>query len=363
MAKLPSNIQTCRKVLHLEVDKHDLEFVEHLVKYAKSNGIYRQWWGPHAHPTEGVDWTSTPGDIKRAAKFAVRTTNYNASMTSIDVHGFLDLNDVITIRKPDGMPIKTSTGRECLTTLFKFQDNSPLIAEVHQQTPLGPASLVYPNTPEGEKLITGLAKQMAAFTRGHLSDLHVDSQFIQEFLGTFIDPQLVHEADQCEWDSETQTLLTPAELAENSNSKELEEQGWWKDVVVQHDVKQKQGKRSYASQQALFDLDGTQSIKTMHEANDGASTDLSNESSKRVKISQNNSVTAPPGNRASNGRVSQEVRNTSRSGHTPPSVGVRDDVRQDMEYSSEESTSSSGQDANSTASDADPSPHPPGTTG
>ena len=42
MAKLPSNIQTCRKVLHLEVDKHDLEFVEHLVKYAKTNGIYHQ---------------------------------------------------------------------------------------------------------------------------------------------------------------------------------------------------------------------------------------------------------------------------------------------------------------------------------
>ena len=66
-------------------------------------------------------------------------------MTSIDVFGFLNLNDV---------------GRECLTSLYKFQDSSSLIAEVHQQVPLGSVSLVYRNIPEGEKLITGLSKQM-----------------------------------------------------------------------------------------------------------------------------------------------------------------------------------------------------------
>jgi hypothetical protein len=204
---------------------------------------------------------------------------------------------------------------------------------------------------------------MAAFSRGHLSDLNVDSQFIQDFLCIFIDPQLIHEADQCEWDSKTQTLLTPAELAENFTSTELEEQGWWKDVVVQYEANQKQGKRSYASQQALFDLDGAQSIKTMHEANDATSTDLLNESSKRVKISQYKSNKTPPASRVTHDRDLQEVRNSSRSGHTPPSVGVREDAGQDMEYSSEEESSSSAQDVNSTASDADPSPHPPGKTG
>jgi hypothetical protein len=77
--------------------------------------------------------------------------------------------------------------------VYKFQDNSSLIAEAHQQVPLGSASLVYPNTPEGEKLITGLSKQIAAFTLGHLSDLKVDPQFIQDFLKTFVDPQLIHK--------------------------------------------------------------------------------------------------------------------------------------------------------------------------
>ena len=232
MSHLSSDIQTCRKVIHLEVDKQHHDLVTHLVSYAKKQGIYNKWWGSHAHPTEGVDWQSSPGDIKRAAKFAVKTTNYNASMTSIDVYGFLDLNDTIDAKRPDGTIIRTFTGRECLTALFKFQDSSSLIAEVHQQVPLGTASLVYPNIPEGEKLISGLAKQVAAFTLGHLGDQAVNESFVLEFLRIFVDPQLIHEASYCVWDSDTQTLQTKAELDETNASNELEEQGWWQDVVL-----------------------------------------------------------------------------------------------------------------------------------
>jgi len=117
---------------------------------------------------------------------------------------------------------------------------------------------------------------------GHLSDQKVDAPFIQDFLKTFVDPQLIHEVPQCQWDSETQTLLTPSELADDSAAMDLEEQGWWRDVVVQYETKKGLGKRSYASPHALFDLDGAHSMKTMHEANDNASGEHSQESSKQV---------------------------------------------------------------------------------
>ena len=360
MSRLPSNIQTCRRVLHLEIDKTDLELVSHLVKFAKQQGLYNQWWGSHAHPTEGVDWQSPPGDIRRAAKFAVKTTNYNASMTSIDVYGFLDLNDSIQVRKPDGSIIKSMTGREVLTSVYKFQDNSSLIAEAHQQVPLGSASLVYPNTPEGEKLITGLSKQIAAFTLGHLSDLKVDPQFIQDFLKTFVDPQLIHEAPQCEWDSKTQTLLTPSEMADDSAAGGLEEQGWWKDVVLQYENQNGKGKRAYAAPHALFDLDGAQSVRTMHEANDNASGDHSQESSKRIRISKevgpsDKTMTDP----SESSVVSDEDRGRKRSGHTPKSVGVR------MDQESEESDGSVEEISlqESTASAAVPADDLSGTSG
>lgn len=359
MARLPSNIQTCRRVLHLEIDKADLELVTHLVNFSKSQGLYKRWWGSHAHPTEGVDWQSPPGDIKRAAKFAVKTTNYNASMTSIDVYGFLDLNDLIEVKKPDGSIIKSLTGREVLTSFFKFEDNSPLIAEVHQQVPLGSASLVYPNIPEGEKLIIGLAKQVAAFTSGHLGDQKVDQQFIKDFLKIFVDPQLIHEATQCEWDSKTQTLLTPTELADDSAAGGLEDQGWWKDVVLQYESQKGQGKRAYAAPQALFDLDGAQSVKTMHEANDNASGDQSQESSKRVRISkETKSSDKTMTDNSVSSVVSDEGRGRQRSGHTPPSVGVRvDQDSEESERSVEERSSTS------TASDADPTEDLSGTSG
>jgi hypothetical protein len=313
-----------------------------------------------------VDWNSPPGDIKRAAKFAVKSTNYNASMTSIDVHGFLDLNDIIFARKPNGTAIRTFTGRECLVNFFKFQDSSSLIAEVHQHVPLGPASLIYPNTPEGEKLITSLAKQPAAFAIGHLGDQQIDQTFINDFLKTFIDPQLIHEASQCEWDSESQTLLTPSELAEDTATGDLEEQGWWKDVVLQYDNdKGKGGKRSYAAQNALFDLDGAQSIKTMHQAHDMASTDNSTTPSKRVRISNHkskNSNNASDGSESSPGSL--EGRGSRRQGHTPRSVEVREDgLDPDMESVADDKQSVSSQEATSTASDADQGQHFPGTSG
>jgi hypothetical protein len=362
MARLPSNIQTCRRVLHLEVDKQEIEFITHLTNFAKKRGLFKKWWGIHAHPTEGVDWQSSPGDIRRAAKFAVKTTNYNASMTSLDVFGFLDLNDTVTLKKPDGTIIKELTGRECLTSLFKFKDKSPLIAEAHQQVPLGSVSLVYPNIPEGEKLITGLAKQVAAFATGHLTDQGIDETFLKDFLKIYVDPQLIHEAPQCEWDSDTQTLLTPNELAENSASTEMEEQGWWKDVVVQHELQKGQGKRPFASPQALFDLDGAQSIKTMHEANEGGSVDRSQDSSKRVRIMQAD----PPKEKTTDTSVNSVVSDDGhipRSGDTPTSVGVREDSEdEEMEYSSKED-SSEDLEIDSTASDAAPAPAPSGKIG
>ena len=231
---------------------------------------------------------------------------------------------------------------------------------MHQQVPLGSVSLVYPNTPEGEKLIAGLSKQIAAFTLGHLTDLQVDQQFIQDFLKTYVDPQLIHEAPQCKWDSTNQTLLTPMEIADNSAAGGLEEQGWWKDVVLQYENQKGQGKRAYAAPQALFNLDGAQSVRTMHEANDNASGGHSQESSKRVRISKE----AGPSDKtmtdnSESSVVSDEDRGRKRSGHTPTSVGVR--VDQDSEESDGSVEETSSQE--STASAAVPTDDLSGTSG
>jgi hypothetical protein len=224
---------------------------------------------------------------------------------------------------------------------------------------------VYPNTPEGEKLITSLSKQIAAFTIGHLGDQKIDQQFINDFLKTFVDPQLIHDAPHCEWDSSTQTLLTREELAEDSASKELENQGWWKDVVLQYEGgKDKSSKRAYASQNALFDLDEAQSVKTMHEAYNNGGANTANTPSKRVRILQQEDQqqnSAAESFEESSGP--HEDRGSRRLGHTPKSVGVRGDISSDKESTSESSHSDASQEAIFTASVADQIDHLPGTDG
>ena len=131
-------------------------------------------------------------------------------------------------------------------------------------------------------------------------------------------------------------------------------------MVLQYEHQKGQGKCAYAAPQALFDLDGAQSVKTMHEANDNASGDQSQESSKRVRISKETGTSDKTmTDNSESSVVSDEGRGRQRSGNTPTIVGVR--VDQDSEESDRdvEELSSNA----STASDADPTEDLSGTFG
>jgi hypothetical protein len=235
-------------------------------------GIFKELMGQHIHLSEVVNWESSPGDLKRAAKFHRNTTNYNASMTSSEVYGFLDLNEKVPIRDGDKV-LQRVSGRLCVSSLVKFANGSSLIAEVHQAEPNGPTILVYPNTPEAEAIITNLIKNPAAFMMYYLPEIGVSSEFVEAVISKILDPALVHEAGNCKWVGESSTLLTPEELEDEEEGEGLEQQSWYVDVVKQmEELTAKEGGRkakNYASAAALYDLDGEQLVKTMHEKNDG----------------------------------------------------------------------------------------------
>jgi hypothetical protein len=135
-------------------------------------------------------------------------------------------------------------------------------------------------------------------------------------------------------------------------------------TTIQENLRNKVGGEmslySTKTKKAKEDLDGAQSVKTMHEANNYASADPSQESSKRVRNSNKSnkpekSITGSSGSSV----VLDEGRVGKQSGDTPISVGVRiDKDSQDMEYSTEDSASGA-----STASAADSAEVLPGTTG
>jgi hypothetical protein len=53
--------------------------------------MFKDEWGQHVHLTEVVDYESAPGDCHRFEKFSKRLLNFNASLTSLELHGFLNL--------------------------------------------------------------------------------------------------------------------------------------------------------------------------------------------------------------------------------------------------------------------------------
>ena len=86
-----------------------------------------------------------------------------------------------------------------------------------------------------------------------------------------LEPKLVHEIDQCEYDSSTRVLTTPQDkkTAETSSFKQM---SFFQDVIGQMKAANKAekpgAKATYAAAEAVFNLDGDRSTKTMHQAND-----------------------------------------------------------------------------------------------
>ena len=64
-------------------------------------------------------------------------------------------------------------------------------------------------------------------------------------------------------------FYTPGEKEEQENSADIESAACYRDKVGDHMVdNKKKSKSQYTAAEALYDLDGNQSVKTIHERND-----------------------------------------------------------------------------------------------
>ena len=369
--KIPTKYEGMKRHYHLEVCAEDLAFFKTIIEYAKRHRMcmFKDAMGPHVHVTECVSYESTPGDQKRSEKFFIKSMNYNASLTASDVEGFLDLNETIDITR-NGEKLATLTGRECLLSFFKMDDGSSMFAEVHQAGGSSSAQLVYPNCREAEASVNAMAKHSAGFTLNILRDSGVDEDFISEFLSKFFEPPFVHSASDCKWDQKDKVLLTPEELEDDGE--DLEKQSWFIDIVEKQDER-KSGKKSYAEKKAMFNLDGENSLKTMHEKNDVVEVEeVEEDEDDEVEIVDPPEV-EPDGDTVMGGweSLQEEIDGDNaspgnqQSGHTPGSGSVRfSETRADDDASAGSVASSGIMDnpmTRGTASDAVESPSAPET--
>jgi hypothetical protein len=92
LSKLPGRLQSCRQAFHIKVAASDVEHLRELVRYGKKKGFFKEYLGPHSHPTVVAMWESSENDIKRSEKILKEFISYNASMTSTDIHGIHNLS-------------------------------------------------------------------------------------------------------------------------------------------------------------------------------------------------------------------------------------------------------------------------------
>ena len=114
-------------------------------------------------------------------------------------------------------------------------------------------------------------KHMAAFLRNKLKDEQATIDFINELMRKCIDPALNHSAHECKWDGKTMTVTTPNDAEANNAQAELEAMPFFVNKIseVMAENEKSNSNKKYSDPNALFNLDGERSVKTIHKANDG----------------------------------------------------------------------------------------------
>ena len=134
-------------------------------------------------------------------------------------------------------------------------------------------------------------KQLPAYLTFYLNNLGMDKYFIRKLLTRACCTSFMHEVYSCQWDKETKVLTTQGEKYEWGNCADIESAAWYRDEVGDHMVdNKKKSKRQYAAAEALYNLDGVQPVKTIHERNNhryvgssrAATLDLSKKARKKV---------------------------------------------------------------------------------
>ena len=206
---------------------------------------------------------STPGEIKKMVRSAMKHAGYQGSMTGETIIG-IDLIDGETAPTPGGGKVSL---RMIMFNYIKMQDKFSLFAELHQVEVMGPTLAIIPACEEAERIVHMMNKQVAAFLFYYLTTIAaLPRKFVKELLAETCDATLVSEIDDCKWVQETLTITTPHEQKEEEDTEELEKASWWNNAFDLKEIGKKNAKRAAnKNPENLFDLDDDAlSFATVH---------------------------------------------------------------------------------------------------
>jgi hypothetical protein len=262
--KLNNRVQFARKTWHLEVASKYSTKMKGLVQMAKEYGCFEHYWGVHAHISKVTDTTSTASEAKRQVETVQKHRYYKVSMTTEELAGVINLDYLIAIvHLIFGKVVACYSRQHVLLNFINMSDGCAAIAEAHQQDLSMPMHLVVPNTPEAERLIGTMNKNLPAFLFHTLKEQGLPDKFIDELLQKSCEATMLADMHRCKWVASARTLITQDKLTQVEKTKAFEGATWFRDEFGL--LGQKARNNRYAAPEALFYLDDAGSRKIIHD--------------------------------------------------------------------------------------------------
>ena len=270
--------QMARRAWHIEVEsKHSKALID-LVRKAKDENVISEMWGRQVHFSEVADINTPSAEIKRYVKFSQRHVNFHCSMTCEDIRGITNLDATAQIFSiTSNEPVGHLSLRQVLLRYMKMNDGHSLIAEIHQRGPMGTVEVIVPNTAEAESMVLMMNRQLPAFLLHYLTTkAGMGDVFVKTLLKEACCPTLFASINQCQWDATTNTITTEEQAEDEKRMAEFEQAAWYRDEFGKHMVSNLKKVKKYTDPEALYDLDGERSVKTLNARNDPKTVDMVN---------------------------------------------------------------------------------------
>ena len=264
---LPKFEQNKRRCLHLECAEEDASFLQALVAKAKEMNLFKPLWGRSVNLTNASGKDSKPQDITAMTKWVRHHINLHSSFTYAGITGIMGLDTPVEVfsESDPTRVVGEMTLRQVMYNKIKLPDGSSLFGEIHQQNAMMDLEVVVANIPEAERMVALINKQAAVFLSNYLVDQGLPKSFVRRLVKASICPSKLHQMHLCSWDSKSMAISTPDD-EEEERLMAIEKASWYKDTFG--DILKSAGKREhrdYAAPELLYDIDGEQSVKTIHE--------------------------------------------------------------------------------------------------
>ena len=151
---------------------------------------------------ETVEYDSTQGNIDWVLKTAQKHTNFQVSLTVVQLYGISNLDHPVPLRTEEGAQSEGKlTLRQVMIKHVRTQDGeSPLFAYIHQRQAHSPVEAVIPNTLEANGMIGLMNQQTPAFLKHYLVSQDLTANFVSRLVVALCDPVLAGAMNSTRWD-------------------------------------------------------------------------------------------------------------------------------------------------------------------